>query len=514
MQTLQKNSIETKNLREINNLSDLKRILLDNRGYLDQLESKKFWNPSIEDLHDPFLFPQMENAVARILQARENRERVVIFGDYDVDGVSSTALLLRFFLMLGIAVSYRIPHRIHDGYGMKPYFFDELAEKQVKLVISVDCGTRDIAAIRHAKSLGIDVIITDHHAVPEIIPEEAVALISPKLKETTYPFHGLSGSGVAFKLLSAVALRVYGNTPEYRDILTSFIDFASLGTVADMMPLTGENRVIVQLGLRQMPFSRSPGLRKLIAGKSLASADIIGFHIGPRINAAGRMASAEIALKSLICSEIQTDGLLSEIEALNEERKGSTQYFMQLALESVDPLQTPIIFESKDIHHGIMGLVAGRLAEHFGKPAIACVHQDDKYVGSARSPGDYHITQAFERISECFVAFGGHAQAAGFTILANRFQEFKTKIEADAETILGKHLGKREKIQQVDGILHMDLLNIPFVRELESIGPFGMGFRKPAFIIRFDTLPKWEFMGSGDLHIKFEAPKGIKMIAF
>lgn len=154
-----------------------------------------------------------------------------------------------------------------------------------------------------------------------------------------------------------------------------------------------------------MPFSRSPGLRKLIAGKSVTSADIIGFHIGPRINAAGRMASAETALKTLICSEVQTDELLSEIESLNEERKGSTQHFLELALNMVDPSEVPIIFESSEIHHGIMGLVAGRLSEHFGKPAIVCVHQDGKYVGSARSPSHYHITAAFERISECFVAF-------------------------------------------------------------------------------------------------------------
>jgi single-stranded-DNA-specific exonuclease len=442
MRTLQKQNLETKGLVEIRDIAEMRRILLDRRGYADLLDSRVFWNPTLDDLHDPFLFPQMEEAVARVLLARDNKERVVIFGDYDVDGVSSTALLLRFFLMLGIPVSYRIPHRVTDGYGMKPYFFDELAEKQVKLVISVDCGTRDIAAIRHAKSLGIDVIITDHHAVPEFVPEEAVALITPKLRDTPYPFHGLSGSGTAFKLLSAVALRIYGDTPKYREILTSFIDFASLGTVADMMPLTGENRTIVKLGLKQMPYSRSPGLRKLIVGKSLASADVIGFHIGPRINAAGRISSAEIALKSLICSEIQVDALLTEIEALNEERKGSTQHFLQLALDTVDPLPTPIFFVSDEIHHGIMGLVAGRLAEHFGKPAIACVRHEGKYMGSARSPGEYHITQALDRMADCFVAFGGHAQAAGFTVLESRFPEFRKRITADAEQVLGRNSGK------------------------------------------------------------------------
>lgn len=279
IQTLQNHSIDIDGIRDIRNIEELKRVLLENRGFGESFEDRKFWAPTVDDLYDPFLFPGMDKAVDRVLQARDNKERVVIFGDYDVDGVSSTALLLRFFLMIGIPVSYRIPHRIHDGYGMKPYFFDELAEKDVKLVISVDCGTRDIASIKHAKSLGIDVIVTDHHAVPEVIPEEAIAIISPKLPGTTYPFHGLSGSGTAFKLLSAVAFRIYGDTQEYRDTIMSFIDFASLGTVADMMPLTDENRTIVKLGLQQMEFSRSPGLRKLIAGKSLASADIIGFHI-------------------------------------------------------------------------------------------------------------------------------------------------------------------------------------------------------------------------------------------
>lgn len=172
----------------------------------------------------------------RILRAKENAERIVIFGDYDVDGVSSTAMLLRFFAMIGIQVSYRIPHRSKDGYGMKPYFFDDLAEKNVQLVISVDCGTRDIDTIKYAKTRGIDVIVTDHHAVPESIPEEAIAIITPKLPGTSYPFSGLSGSGTAFKLLSAVASRLYHGS-EYERIVLSFSDFAALGTVADMVPL-------------------------------------------------------------------------------------------------------------------------------------------------------------------------------------------------------------------------------------------------------------------------------------
>lgn len=318
------------------------------------MENAAFFSPTLDHLHDPFLFPGMSQAVERILKARENRERVVIFGDYDVDGVSSTAMLLRFLTMIGLETSYRIPHRVTDGYGMKPYFFDELSQKDVQLVISVDCGTRDIETIRHAKSIGIDVIVTDHHAVPEIIPEEAVAIISPKLPGTPYPFSGLSGSGTAFKLLCAVASKIYPDQEAYHEIIESFIDFAALGTVADMMPLIGENRTIVRLGLERMPKSRSPGLRAMISGKSTHSADIIGFHIGPRINAAGRIASAELALKSLVCGESQIEPLLEELEELNLQRREGTERFVQIALEAVDPTKPVIIFESEDLHHGIM----------------------------------------------------------------------------------------------------------------------------------------------------------------
>ncbi len=380
----------------------------------------------------------MDVAVERVLQARANGERVVIFGDYDVDGVSSTAMLMRFFKIIGIPVSSRIPHRTKDGYGMKSYFFDELATKQVKLVISVDCGTRDIEVIQAAKKLGIDVIVTDHHAIPEFIPEEAIAIISPKLPGTPYPFTGLSGSGVAFKLLSAVASRIYPKREEYEEILTSFIDFAALGTVADMMPLVGENRTIVKLGLAQLANSRSPGLRELIAGKSLLSADIIGFHIGPRINAAGRMESADTALRALICGDEQVAALLAEIEVLNGLRKGSTEKFMEEALEVVDPREPVIFFVSDSIDHGVIGLVAGRLAERFSKPAIVCAHDADKVFGSARSPASYDITAALTRVSEYFIAFGGHAQAAGFTLKPENFEAFRAALGTDRTEFLAK----------------------------------------------------------------------------
>lgn len=249
----------------------------------------------------------------------------MIFGDYDVDGVSSTAILVRYLSEIGCQVSYRLPHRVHDGYGLKSYFFDELASKDVKLVITVDCGTRDIRPIRHAKSLGIDVIVTDHHAVPDIVPEEVIAIINPKRSDSLYPFRDLAGAGVAFKLLHAVAIAIektnsHTNTIENNKnnssmstltvtiakVLQDYIDFAALGTVSDCMPIVGENRTIVSLGLRQMSQSRSHGLRKFLSGREKIrenDADLIGFQIGPRINAAGRMDTPITALQWLLAGD-------------------------------------------------------------------------------------------------------------------------------------------------------------------------------------------------------------------
>lgn len=243
MQTLRGNILKIE--RESN--EPLMTKLLANRGLnlLSEAEREEFFHPSFRDLHDPYLLDGMDVAVERILKARENKERVVVFGDYDVDGVSSTALLVRFFASIGMQISYRLPHRVHDGYGLKKHFVDELATKDVKLIITVDCGTRDIEAIKYAHSKGIEVIVSDHHAVPEEIPAEVIAILNPKIRESKYPFSSLSGSGVALKVASAVAMKIFPDT--YKEVILEYVDFACLGTIADCMPLIGENRTIAYL---------------------------------------------------------------------------------------------------------------------------------------------------------------------------------------------------------------------------------------------------------------------------
>lgn len=247
--------------------------------------------------------------------------------------------MVRFLTEIGCLVSYRLPHRSRDGYGLKSYFLDELVQKSVSLVITVDCGTRDIQAIQHAKNLGIDVIVTDHHAVPEIIPEEAIGIINPKRKDSLYPFSQLAGSGVAFTLVHAILIKTVDTLSDRHAILTRYIDFASLGTVADCMPLLGENRVITTLGLKQMKYSDSAGLRKFLESHDdiTGNADIIGFRIGPRINASGRMDTPLTALKWLLASEEKCDEYLTEIEELNKERQTIVKTIAEKALLEANP---------------------------------------------------------------------------------------------------------------------------------------------------------------------------------
>lgn len=455
----------------------------------------------------------MDIAVEKILQIRDRKERVVVFGDYDVDGVSSTALLVRFFASIGIQVSYRLPHRIHDGYGLKKHFVDELAEKNVKLIITVDCGTRDIEAIRYAYEKGIEVIVSDHHAVPDEIPQEVIAILNPKIRESKYPFSSLSGSGVALKLASAVAMKIFPDT--YKEIILEYMDFACLGTIADCMPLIGENRTIASLGLQKLESSNSSGLRKLIEGKyTHMDADIVGFHIGPRINAAGRMDSPYKALSLLLAGEDKLDSILMELEDLNTKRKTATEHFIRHAMEVVDREKGILFYDSTDIEHGIIGLIAGRLTEAFGKPAIALKNEGGKLVASCRSPEHISIVELLEECREYFVAFGGHRQAAGFTILPENFEAFKETIE---RKLTEKHgtVSVKAKTLRIETTLDLSEINPGFFETLQIFKPFGIGNPKPLFLIR-DFIPAGvEYLGKDGKHLKFlENTKKFSINAF
>lgn len=523
---------------------DIGDVLEKNRN----IEDENFFSPSLAGLHDPYLMPDMERAVARIMEARERHERVVIFGDYDVDGVSSTAILFRFFREIGIEVSYRLPHRVHDGYGLKSYFFDELASKNVKLVVTVDCGTRDIEPIRHAKSLGIDVIVTDHHAVPEVIPDEVIAIVNPKRKDSIYPFPNLAGAGVAFKLLHALVIAIEnekqkngGSGDEIENILTRYIDLASLGTVADCMPLIWENRIITALGLRQMKNSESSALRKYIVNldKDIEwDADVIGFGLGPRINAAGRMDSPLKALHWLLADESRVDDWLEEVEWLNAKRQEEVKKYTEDALMNVNTTEPILFYMHEHIEHGLIGLVAGKLTEAYGKPSIVLCHQhvpntdevkkreyekemwaedtveDPTFlVASCRSPEWCSLVELLDLSKDFFVRYGGHRQAAGFTIEAGKLSEFRKHITLEFEKKYDRE-NLPQKTMNIECALRTDHVSLDTLDSIDRFRPFGIGNTKPLFLLENLTIRDVREIGTEKNHLSltFEEIPNIKWL--
>ncbi|MDD2907667.1 MAG: single-stranded-DNA-specific exonuclease RecJ [Candidatus Gracilibacteria bacterium] len=467
---------------------------------------------SIDDLHDPYLLIDMDKAVERIKKAKENSEKIMIFGDYDVDGVTSTSILMHFFKKVGMLASYRIPNRMKDGYGMKSYFIDEIAELGVSLIITVDCGTRDIEVIKYAKTKGIDVIVTDHHAVPDLTHSEAIAIVNPKRPDCNYLYKNLAGAGVAFKLMQALAYE-YFDKEEARKYIIESIDIAAIGTVADCMRLTGENRIIVMEGLKQIKKSRSLGIRKLIEDKlnDDLDGDLFGFLIGPRINAAGRLDSAYKAVNLILNNTDSVFQTISEIEKLNETRKYLTKEFSLDAMNKVNKNDNLLFYISPSINHGIIGIVAGRITEQFYKPCICLKDEGDKLVASCRSPEYHSIIETLEKYKDYFLHFGGHKQAAGFSISKEKFSEFKTKIINELNK---KDFSKYKKEIQIDKVIKLEELGFSFLSKINKYKPFGIGNDKPLFLLENLEAEKIEFIGKGRDHLKFTTKHGFKIFAF
>ncbi|MCH2188754.1 single-stranded-DNA-specific exonuclease RecJ [Candidatus Gracilibacteria bacterium] len=480
---------------------------------LERFDGKLDMQATLDDLHDPYLLADMDKAIERIKQAKTQNEKVIIFGDYDVDGVTSTALLVHLLTLLKFQVSYRLPHRVNDGYGLKKHFVDEAHELGVGLIITVDCGTRDIDVIKHAKELGVDVIITDHHAVPEVIPQEAVALINPKREDCEYPFKYLAGAGVAFKVVMALA-KEYMDEEQYTNYIRNSIDIAAIGTVADCMSLVGENRIIVQEGLKQIRQSRSKGIRILLEEKLDIDidADIFGFQIGPRINAAGRLDSPYKALNLLLNNSDGVYQTLSEIENLNEQRKFLTRQFSEEAFQKVNPQNNILFYHSPAIEHGIIGIVAGRLTEQFYKPSIVLKDEGDKLVGSCRSPEYFSIIEILDKYRDMFIAYGGHKQAAGFSIARENFGAFRNAITKELNA---QDFSQYRKIIDVTKVVQLEELGFGFLRKVNQFKPFGLGNPKPLFLVEKFEYNTLSFLGQNSRdHIQFKTKHGYKIFGF
>ena len=462
--------------------------LLCLRGLGDPDAATRFLNPSLDHLHDPFQLADLPKAVDRLLGAVERQERIAVHGDYDVDGVMSTVILRRVLELLGGDVVHFIPHRIRDGYGLLPEAVDRLhAQQDVRVIVSVDCGIRSDAAARRARDLGVDLIITDHHE-PDVTLPDALAVINPKRHDCTYPDKDLAGSGVALKLVQALCAR----TGRQR-WLPAFIKMAAVGTLADVVPLRGENRVIAKLGLERL--SQGPhtvGLRALLEASGLTGKPIDSFHVGfvlaPRINAAGRMSTPNLATRLLLAvDEGMADEarlLAEQLNAENTERQREEAEILVQARRAVetDPdvgAHGLLVVSGDGWHRGVIGIVASKLVDAFHRPAIVLAIEGDVAYGSGRSIPGFDLLAALERCRDLFTRFGGHRQAAGLTLEASRFKEFRARITEDADARLGPdELTPRLRI---DGALPLPAITAGVIEGVATLAPFGAGNRRPIF---------------------------------
>ena len=461
--------------------------LLCLRGLADADRASRFLNPSLEHLHDPFLLADMERAVLRIERALAQHERIAIHGDYDVDGITSTVILRRALELLGGDVVHFIPERLRDGYGLQCAAIDRLHAERVSLIVSVDCGIRSTEAALRARELGVDLIITDHHE-PEATLPPAFAVINPKRPDCTYPDKNLAGVGVALKLVQALCERAGKGK-----WLPAFVKIAAIGTLADVVPLVGENRVIARLGLASL--STGPhtiGLRSLLDASGLSGKTIdsyqVAFMLAPRVNAAGRMSTPDIATRLLLATgEAMGEEARGLAQQLNDENLRRQHEEADLVLQARKAIETDPAVGAHNVlvvggdgwHRGVIGIAASKLVDAFHKPAIVLSVDGELAHGSCRSIPDFDMLAALEHCSDVFLKFGGHKQAAGLTMEAARVPEFRARINAYADEVLEPdQLRPRLRI---DGPLSLRSITHDLMRDLDAMGPFGMANPRPVF---------------------------------
>src|SRR5438128_204524 len=461
--------------------------LLCQRGLGDAEQATRFLNPSLDHLHDPFRLADMDRAVDRLERALAQRERIAIHGDYDVDGITSTVILRRALEMLGAEVVHFIPERLRDGYGLQPAAIERLHAEGVRLIVSVDCGIRSTDAARRARELGVDLIITDHHE-PEAELPPALAVINPKRRDCTYPDKNLAGVGVARKLVQALCQRA-----DRTKWLPAFVKVAAIGTLADVVPLVGENRVIAKLGLASLSGGRhTVGLRSLLDAAGLSGKMIDSYHVSfmlaPRVNAAGRMSTPDIATRLLLATDEATgEEARALAQQLNDENLRRQQEEADLVAQARKAIESDPAIGAHNVlvvggdgwHRGVIGIVASKLVETFNKPAIVLSVEGELAHGSCRSIPEFDMLGALERCADVFLRFGGHRQAAGLTMEAERVPEFRARINQYADEVLEPdQLRPRLRI---DAPLSLKQITHDLVQGIDAMGPFGLGNPRPVF---------------------------------
>ncbi|ABX07463.1 MAG TPA: single-stranded-DNA-specific exonuclease RecJ [Herpetosiphon sp.] len=498
-------------LRSLGEYHPLLAAILWNRGWRDAAAVEQFLNIDWKQRHDPFLLHDMDRAVERIKQAVAQQQRVVVYGDFDTDGVTGVTLLMQLFKAFGLPVRPYIPKREGEGYGLNLAAIEKLHQEGLDLLVTVDCGISNVAEISRANELGFDTIVLDHHQPPANLPP-AYAVVDPKRSDCAYPFKGLCGVGVAFKLYEALwRAGIQPNNLRARDIL----DVVALGTIADMMPLTGENRVLVHFGLQAMNESQRPGLKALlrVAGVEQGKIDAssVGFRLSPRINAAGRLVDARIAYSLLLApDQAQADGFADQLNSTNIERQALTRDVQQAARELAQNSgqldQRILVIVGEDFHHGVVGLAAGKLAEEFARPVLVMGKEEDRSRGSARSIPGFNIVNALAECADLFEKYGGHAAAAGFTIANEHIPELEQRLQA----IANQQITDAMMVPQlpIDAEATFDQLNLDTLAVLEKMAPFGLENPQPRFCSRRVTVIEARGVGAENQHLRLRLQQG------
>ena len=489
----------------VTGLGQLREVLLTQRE-VARAEWEYFFEPNFDQgIHDPARLFGMDAAVERIRQAINKEERIVVYGDYDADGVASLAILMTALKSLGANVSPYLPHRVDDGYGLNLSVLKKLAS-EMDLLITVDCGVSNVAEVDWLKKRSIDVIVTDHHNLPDDLPE-ALAVLHPRHPQGKYPFKYLCGAGVAWKLAAALLAD--------KEAEISLLDLVAVGAVADMVPMVGENRVIVALGLRVLRKSSRVGMRALTAMVGAGAGDIneeaLSYRLVPLLNAAGRLEHAQPVLDLMLTdNKRQADDLVAKLQQYNRRRSVRSRQ-IQVEVESrLIEDKAPFVFVSdKSWEAGLVGLVAGRLSDKYAKVAVVVGGGNGHAVGSARAPAGFNVFQLIAGQEEHLLSFGGHASAAGFSVAYDKVSMLRSLlVEAAAQ------IGKETKCRReaADAVVVQDLLNWDTAEMLERFAPFGEGNRRPSLISRDLELVEWRVVGKTGEHAKFLFRNGDELL--
>jgi single-stranded-DNA-specific exonuclease recJ len=470
--------------------------------------ARRFFRPQLTDLHDPFLMNDMQVAVERLNLAIARKERIMVYGDYDVDGVTSVALVYRFISRYYSNIDYYIPDRYEEGYGVSKRGIDYAAETGVRLIIVLDCGIKAVEEITYAKECGIDFIICDHHVPDEVLPP-AVAILNPKRRDNHYPYTHLSGCGVGFKFMQAFAA---DNGIEFNR-LHELLDLCAVSIASDIVPVTGENRILAYHGLRRLNSNPSIGLQAIVevcglADRELTMNDII-FRIGPRINASGRMQNGKEAVQLLVENDYSTAlDQASHINLYNEARKDLDRKMTEQATEQVSAMKgleerRGIVIYNEEWHKGIIGIVASRVTEQYYRPAVVLTRSGDMATGSARSVTGFDVYKAVQSCADLLENFGGHTYAAGLTLRVENVPEFSRRFEAYvAEHILDE---QTQPSLDITAVLDFNEVDFEFYKQLRKFAPFGPGNERPLFCTpRVYDYGTSKVVGLGQKHIRLE----------